>query len=62
MDSERPTHQTINEPVYVNISIFLCGGSQGDIDNYVKRITHGLNKIAYDDDRQILIVKFYFNK
>ncbi|MFB5664370.1 RusA family crossover junction endodeoxyribonuclease [Alteribacillus sp. HJP-4] len=33
--------------------IFLCGGNQGDIDNYAKSITDGLNRIAYKDDRPI---------
>ncbi|SEP57340.1 Holliday junction resolvase RusA (prophage-encoded endonuclease) [Virgibacillus subterraneus] len=42
-----------NEPVGVNIKVYLAGGNQGDIDNYAKSLTDSLNKIAYKDDRQI---------
>ncbi|SES02964.1 RusA family crossover junction endodeoxyribonuclease [Salipaludibacillus aurantiacus] len=39
--------------VKVDIKLYLSGGNQGDIDNYAKSLTDGLNKIAYNDDRQI---------
>ena len=37
----------------VNVNIYLCGGNQGDVDNYFKTITDSMNKIVYADDRQI---------
>lgn len=43
----------IDEKVAVSLSIYLCGGNQGDIDNYFKSITDSLNKIIYKDDRQV---------
>ncbi|WP_163579108.1 RusA family crossover junction endodeoxyribonuclease [Gracilibacillus saliphilus] len=46
---DKPT----SEKVAVSLSIYLSGGNQGDIDNYFKSITDSLNKIVYEDDRQI---------
>ncbi|PWU66567.1 RusA family crossover junction endodeoxyribonuclease [Gracilibacillus dipsosauri] len=46
---DKPTE----EKVAVSLSIYLCGGVQGDIDNYFKSITDSLNKIVYKDDRQV---------
>ncbi|MFZ4452068.1 RusA family crossover junction endodeoxyribonuclease [Salibacterium aidingense] len=43
----------IDGPVEIDITVHLCGGNQGDIDNYAKSITDGLNTIAYEDDKQI---------
>lgn len=40
-------------PVEVEVNVYLCGGRQGDIDNYAKSLTDALNKLAYQDDRQI---------
>lgn len=39
--------------VKVEVDIYLRGGVQGDIDNYFKAITDSLNKIVYEDDRQV---------
>lgn len=39
--------------VGVNLNVYLSGGNQGDIDNYYKTITDSLNKIVYEDDRQV---------
>ncbi len=39
--------------VGVNINIYLSGGVQGDVDNYFKSITDSMNKLIYNDDRQI---------
>jgi crossover junction endodeoxyribonuclease RusA len=43
----------IDGPVEVKVDIYLCGGNQGDIDNYAKSLTDALNKLAYDDDKQV---------
>jgi crossover junction endodeoxyribonuclease RusA len=43
----------IDGPVVAEIYLYLCGGNQGDCDNYAKSLTDALNKIAYKDDRQI---------
>lgn len=46
---EKPT----DKPVGVNIAFYLHGGRIGDIDNLYKGVTDALNKIVYEDDRQI---------
>lgn len=46
-----------DKAVGVNLSLYLSGGNQGDIDNYFKAITDSINKIVYKDDRQIRIMK-----
>lgn len=43
----------IKDKVHVRLKIYLSGGNQGDIDNYFKSVTDSLNKIIYEDDRQI---------
>lgn len=43
----------VKDDVAVDVDIYLAGGNQGDIDNYFKSITDSLNKIIYDDDRQV---------
>lgn len=35
------------------VTVFLSGGVHGDVDNYYKSLTDSLNKIAYEDDKQI---------
>src|SRR5690625_2850893 len=45
------------EPVSVEVKVYLCGGNQGDVDNYFKSIADSLNKIVYKDDRQIKMIK-----
>ncbi len=47
---DKPT----SEKVAVSVSIFLHKGNQGDIDNYFKSLTDSLNKIVYEDDRQVV--------
>lgn len=42
-----------NKPVGIVLNVYLNGGVQGDIDNYFKSIADALNKIVYQDDRQI---------
>lgn len=49
----RPT----DKPVKLSIALYLSGGNQGDIDNYYKTIADSLNKIIYEDDRQIKIME-----
>lgn len=44
-------------PVAVEVKIYLSGGVQGDVDNYFKSIADSLNKIVYEDDRQIKTIK-----
>ncbi|MUK89131.1 RusA family crossover junction endodeoxyribonuclease [Ornithinibacillus sp. L9] len=46
---EKPSRK----PIEVKLKLYLAGGNQGDIDNYFKAITDSLNKIVYEDDRQI---------
>lgn len=44
---------------WIEVDIFEFGGFandsklRGDLDNYIKSITDGLNEVAYGDDRQI---------
>ena len=47
------TGKPVESDVRVKIDIYLNGGRQGDVDNYFKTITDSLNKIVYEDDRQI---------
>lgn len=39
--------------VGIKMDVYLNGGVQGDLDNYLKSIADSLNKIVYVDDRQI---------
>src|SRR5690625_860911 len=39
--------------VSIKIDVYLNGGNQGDIDNYFKSIADALNKVVYQDDRQV---------
>ncbi|MDO7788803.1 RusA family crossover junction endodeoxyribonuclease [Desulforamulus aquiferis] len=43
-------------PVALEINLFLTS-RPGDLDNYVKSVSDGLNKIAYLDDRQVVELK-----
>src|SRR5690625_4735993 len=49
----RPTKKS----VAVEVKVYLHGGNQGDVDNYFKTVADGLNKIVYEDDRQIMLMK-----
>ncbi len=52
-------------PVEVEIRLYLCGGNQGDLDNYAKSLTDACNQIIYKDDRQIqrlVVEKFQCGK
>ena len=42
-------------PIELQIRIFIAskGGKIGDLDNYIKSISDGLNHIAYRDDSQV---------
>ena len=47
------------ENVSVKVRVYLSGkttpmGNDGDADNYAKSALDGLNKIAFDDDRQVM--------
>lgn len=46
-----------DKPVCVEIKVYLHRGHQGDVDNYFKSIADSLNKIVYEDDRQIKQIK-----
>lgn len=46
-----------DNPVAVEIKVYLHRGHQGDVDNYFKSIADSLNKIVYEDDRQIKQIK-----
>ena len=46
--------------ITINIKQIECESQlRGDIDNYLKSIMDGLNKVAFDDDKQVLDVKAY---
>ena len=43
----------------IDVTVYLHGkttpmGMDGDVDNYIKAAMDGLNKIAYEDDRQVV--------
>jgi crossover junction endodeoxyribonuclease RusA len=45
-------------PVSLQVKVYLADSrSRGDLDNYVKSIQDGLNKIAWRDDRQVTRLK-----
>lgn len=48
-------------PKGVNASVemvfALCGGQTPDLDNLIKSILDGLNKIAWEDDKQVVEVR-----
>lgn len=42
------------------VHVWLCGvGLTGDVDNYLKAILDGLNRVAYADDRQVKAAHVY---
>ena len=43
-------------PVALEVNFFLTS-RPGDLDNYVKAVSDGLNRIAYQDDRQVVELK-----
>lgn len=45
--------QPVKSNVGITLNVYLKGGRQGDIDNYFKSVTDSLNKIIYEDDRQV---------
>lgn len=54
--------QQFEGPVCVEIDLFLHGGQFGDVDNYAKSILDGLNRVAWDDDRQVVELHVYRHK
>ena len=43
-------------PVALEVNLFLAS-RPGDLDNYVKAVSDGMNGIAYQDDRQVVELK-----
>lgn len=50
----------ISGPVSLQVRLHLTSTS-GDLDNYIKTIQDGLNKIAWLDDRQVIQLKASLN-
>jgi len=49
----------LNGNIEIGVTVYLHGkttpmGMDGDVDNYIKTAMDSLNKIAYDDDRQVV--------
>lgn len=49
----------MNGDIEIHVTVYLYGkttpmGMDGDVDNYIKTAMDSLNKIAYDDDRQVV--------
>jgi Holliday junction resolvase RusA-like endonuclease len=74
--STHPAHEPINEPMHVDVRITRSGftmkvtvqpasvrpvGIRGDIDNYLKSILDGLNKVAWTDDKLVESVTIVFD-
>lgn len=49
----------ITGSVVVAVALIFKKGHTGDIDNYVKSILDGCNKIAWKDDRQVVELHAY---
>lgn len=69
-------HEPINQPMHVDVVITRTGftmkvtvrpqsvrpvGIRGDIDNYMKSILDGLNKVAWTDDKLVESVTIVFD-
>lgn len=50
-------YKPLDEPVAVQIIIFHCNNQFGDMDNIIKSILDGMNKIIYHDDKQVSEIK-----
>lgn len=49
VSKRKPTKKDVG----IEMDVYLNGGTQGDIDNYFKSIADALNKVVYEDDRQV---------
>lgn len=71
-----PEHPPIDQPMHVDVTITRTGftmkvtarpqsvrpvGIRGDIDNYLKSILDGLNKVAWTDDKLVESVTMMFD-
>jgi crossover junction endodeoxyribonuclease RusA len=50
--------QLTQNPVELTATFYLCGGKDIDVSNLGKAIEDALNKIAYEDDKQIISATF----
>jgi Holliday junction resolvase RusA-like endonuclease len=47
----------VSGPVSLRAVIYLRRGHRGDIDNYLKSLCDGLNKVAWCDDSQVVRIE-----
>lgn len=50
--------------ITLNVNVYFKNKTHGDVDNYVKIASDALNKIAYNDDKQIKHIEghLYYDK
>jgi crossover junction endodeoxyribonuclease RusA len=60
--AKRYFHKPSDKPIKIVVDVYLWGkttpmGMDGDMSNYLKTAEDALNRIAYDDDRQIVKIE-----
>lgn len=58
------TEPSDSNDITFNVNVYFKNKTHGDVDNYIKIASDALNKVAYNDDKQIKHVEghLYYDK